>query len=81
MVKMLSLHMRLLFLHGLVALAAAGQAGPDEKIEPHRQRRPRLQIINCSRQIIDVFWLKPGGERVGNGTVAPGDSPSSRRRG
>jgi len=34
--------------------------------------RPVLQIINGSRQAIDVYWLKPDGERVSNGTVAAG---------
>jgi len=34
--------------------------------------RPILQIINGSRQPIDVYWLKSDGERVTNGTVAPG---------
>ncbi len=41
-------------------------------MERSQQRRPRLQIINGSRQTIDVFWIKDDGERVGNGTVAPG---------
>ena len=34
--------------------------------------RPKLQIINGSSQVIDVFWLKPDAERVPNGSVAPG---------
>jgi hypothetical protein len=34
--------------------------------------RPMLQIINGSQQTIDVYWLTPDGERVSNGTVAPG---------
>ena len=34
--------------------------------------RPKLQIINGSEQVIDVFWLNPDGERVPNGTVEPG---------
>ena len=34
--------------------------------------RPKLQIINGSRESIDVFWLKSDSERVPNGTVAPG---------
>jgi hypothetical protein len=34
--------------------------------------RPRLQIINGSKQIIDIFWLKSDTERVANGTVEPG---------
>ena len=36
------------------------------------QDRPRLQIINGSSQIADLFWLKSDGEKVPNGSVAPG---------
>jgi hypothetical protein len=36
------------------------------------QPRPRLQILNGSDQAIDVFWLKPEGGRVQNGSVAAG---------
>jgi hypothetical protein len=35
-------------------------------------RRPALQIINGSSQLIDIFWLKSDSERVPNGSVAPG---------
>lgn len=35
-------------------------------------RRPQLQIINGSEQAVDIFWLKPDGERVPNGSVEPG---------
>ncbi|MEI6533977.1 MAG: zinc-dependent peptidase [Verrucomicrobiaceae bacterium] len=34
---------------------------------------PKLQIINGSSETIDIFWLKPGSERVPNGSVAPGN--------
>jgi Mlc titration factor MtfA (ptsG expression regulator) len=34
--------------------------------------RPKLQIINGSKQPIDVFWLKSDTERVANGAVEPG---------
>ncbi len=34
--------------------------------------RPRLQIINGSDQVIDIFWLKSDTERVPNGSVKPG---------
>ena len=34
--------------------------------------RPRLQIINGSDQVVDIFWLKSESERVPNGTVEPG---------
>lgn len=36
--------------------------------------RPRLQIINGTDQAVDIFWLKPDGERVPNGTVEPGEN-------
>ena len=35
-------------------------------------RRPVLQIINGSQQPLEVYWMKPGGERVPNGRVEPG---------
>ncbi len=35
--------------------------------------RPQLQIINGSRQTIDVFWQKSATERVPNGSIAPGE--------
>lgn len=34
--------------------------------------RPKLQVINGSKQAVDVFWLKEDTERVPNGSVAPG---------
>ena len=34
--------------------------------------RPKLQILNGSRQPIDIFWLRSDAERVSNGSVAPG---------
>jgi len=34
--------------------------------------RPRLQVINGSNQIIDIFWLKSDTERLPNATVQPG---------
>jgi hypothetical protein len=34
--------------------------------------RPKLQIINGSKQTVDVFWLKSDTERVPNGVVEPG---------
>ena len=34
--------------------------------------RPKLQIINGSKETIDIFWLKSATERVPNGSVAPG---------
>lgn len=34
--------------------------------------RPRLQILNASGSPVEIFWLKPDGERVANGRVDPG---------
>lgn len=48
----------------VVVCAFARGAGPVQ--------RPRLQIINGSDQLVDVFWLKTENERVPNGLVAPG---------
>ena len=53
-----------LFLSGLLTFANAE--------EPDRNERPALQIINGSEQTVEVFWIKPSGERVPNGKLAPG---------
>lgn len=37
---------------------------------------PKLEIINGSDQVIDLFWLKTNSERVANGSVEPGKSTS-----
>lgn len=37
------------------------------------QPRPQLQIINGSDQPVQIFWMKPDGERVPNGRIEPGD--------
>lgn len=34
--------------------------------------RPKLQIINGTAQVVDVFWINEKGERIPNGTVPPG---------
>ena len=34
--------------------------------------RPKLQVLNGTAQTVDVFWLRENGERVPNGSVAPG---------
>ena len=34
--------------------------------------QPKLQIINGTEQIVDVFWIRDTGEREPNGTVPPG---------
>ncbi|MCW1884670.1 hypothetical protein OKA04_08000 [Luteolibacter flavescens] len=36
------------------------------------QERPRLQVINGSKQTLDLFWLKSDTEKVANGSIAPG---------
>jgi hypothetical protein len=48
----------------LIALSAISLAKGEE--------RPRLQILNGSKQALDLFWLKSDTERVPNGSVAPG---------
>lgn len=47
-------------------------AGEKTTVAETPAARPRLQIINGSAQIIDIFWLKSDTERVANGTVEPG---------
>jgi len=34
--------------------------------------RPKLQIINGTTQVVEVFWINEKGERIPNGTVQPG---------
>jgi hypothetical protein len=46
-------------------------AAPAQEQNP-LQERPKLQVINGSKQTIDLFWLKSDTERVANGSVAPG---------
>ena len=48
----------------LAVLASVSVAGAAE--------RPRLQIINASKQALDLFWLKSETERIPNGSVAAG---------
>ncbi len=41
--------------------------------EPARPApRPRLQILNGSKQGVDIFWLKSDTDRVANGSLEPG---------
>jgi hypothetical protein len=35
------------------------------------ETRPKLQIINGSNQIVDIFWLESPNKRVPNGSLAP----------
>ena len=39
---------------------------------PAQEARPVLQILNGSKQTLDVFWLKNDAERMANGSIAPG---------
>ncbi len=55
-------------LAALLLIPSAALHAADARLLP----RPRLQIINGSGQTIDVFWLKSDGERVSNGSIAPG---------
>lgn len=55
----------------LIATLVMAQSGWSDDEAP-KARRPRLQILNASTQPIDIFWLKSDGERVPNGTAAPG---------
>lgn len=57
----------------LAAACAVVQSAEDDA-DP--VARPKLQIINGSRQPIDVFWLKNDAERVSNGSVLPGQDTS-----
>jgi len=34
--------------------------------------RPKLQIINAGKKVVEVFWLAPDGKRVPNGRIEPG---------
>ncbi len=45
---------------------------PCHAADTPRFARPKLQIINGSRQPMDIFWIKSETERVPNGSVAPG---------
>lgn len=55
------------------------EAAPAEQPDKEKQSakvaspRPVLQIINGSRQPIEVYWLKSDSERIPNGKVAPGE--------
>ena len=57
-------------------LMAELRASGDPLVAPRAKAaetpRPILQIINGSRQPIDIYWAKSDRERVTNGTVAPG---------
>ena len=47
-------------------------APADAELATAEIARPRLQVINGSDQVVEIFWLKSESERVPNGTVEPG---------
>lgn len=51
----------------------ANAASADDVAADPPIARPRLQIINGSDQVIEIYWLKSDTERVPNGTVDPGE--------
>ena len=53
---------------GIACLVSAFLPQPSAAAAP----RPKLQVINGSKQTVDVFWLKDDTERVPNGSIAPG---------
>lgn len=57
---------------GLITLLACALTAATGQSADPANPRPQLQIINGSRQPIDIFWLKSDTERVPNGSVAPG---------
>ena len=67
-----NLAMNRILLPMIVALAGLAMGFADAA----EQSRPVLQIINDSRQPLDIFWLKTPGERVPNGSLAPGKDTS-----
>ncbi len=65
-------HTRNLWASLWILLAVAWAPFPARTADAPVAQRPRLQIINGSRQPIDVFWLDVESGRVPNGSVAPG---------
>lgn len=51
---------------------AAQEPATEAKAAHAASPRPVLQIINGSRQPLQVYWLKSDSERISNGEVAPG---------
>ena len=49
-----------------LATAPRAQATPAPRVEP------RLRVLNGATEPAQVFWLRPDGTRVDNGTIAPG---------
>ena len=57
----------------LSATSAAQEPAAEGESANAATLRPVLQIINGSRQPIQVYWLKSEHERISNGKVAPGE--------
>jgi hypothetical protein len=38
----------------------------------HAEELPQLQIINASKEIVDIFWQESDSERVAQGSIEPG---------
>lgn len=45
-------------------------SGPSDDTDS-AQPRPKLQILNGSSQPVEIFWLRPDGERIPNGKLQP----------
>ncbi len=60
------------FVLSILIPLCARAADPPAETRPPEVLRTRLQIINGSRQPIEVFWLKSEAERVSNGLIASG---------
>jgi len=52
--------------------SATQEPKPDSTLRAAQARRPVLPIINGSRQLLKVYWLKSDREQVFNGNVEPG---------
>lgn len=64
------------FFPQLLLIVAVGLLVPNCQAQTEKEStktiRPKLQIINGCQSTVDVFWLKPDGERVPNGTIDAG---------
>lgn len=63
---------RRLLLVAFTVVFVLTSSAPRGRAEEPSAERPKLQILNGSRQTVDLFWLKDNGERVSNGQIAPG---------
>ena len=51
----------------LTSVGVFAVTAPNVQLRADGTLRPRLQIMNCSEQSIDVLWLKSDTKRVSNG--------------